>query len=118
LVDDDKDACELIKMQLESTDRFEVRYTTHPDEAEKLVVDQQSQLVILDINMPQRHGVEVASVLGANPETSAVPLIYLSGMVTPEEVAKIGGDEAPKTLVSKGSPISELISAIDRLISG
>ncbi|MEN8191090.1 MAG: response regulator [Thermodesulfobacteriota bacterium] len=118
LVDDDQDACELIKLQLESTERFQVSYTTQPGEAEKLVADQKSDLVILDINMPDRHGVEIASILSAKPETASLPILYLSGMVSPEEVLKFGGDEAHRTLISKGSPITELIGAIDRLIAG
>ncbi|MBU0946999.1 MAG: response regulator [Proteobacteria bacterium] len=115
LIDDDKDACELLKMQLEDTGRIDVTYTTNSDEALAVILRELPDLAILDINMPGIHGVEIASSLAREPSTSAIPILYLSGMVTPTEARDLAKGEGESLLISKGSPVKELIAAIDNL---
>ncbi len=115
LIDDDPDACELLKMQLEDTGRMGVTYTTNSDEALAIIRKELPDLAILDINMPGIHGVEIGSTLAAEPITSAIPILYLSGMVTPNEAKDLGKGQGESLLISKGSPVEELIAAIDSL---
>jgi CheY-like chemotaxis protein len=115
LIDDDQDACDLLKMQLEDTGRMNVIYNTSSEEALTVIRRELPDIVILDINMPGTHGVEIGSMLADNTATSAIPILYLSGMVTPEEAEDMGTGENTPTLISKGSPIEELICAIDAL---
>jgi CheY-like chemotaxis protein len=116
LIDDDEDLCDLLKMELEACGRFQVTTSTQSESALALIKTELPDLAILDINMPETHGVEVASSLAQDPQTAAIPVLYLTGMVTPEEVDQIGGGHTLRTLISKQSPISELITAIDSLI--
>lgn len=117
LIDDDQDACELLKMQLENTGRMSVNYSTNGDEALAVISQELPDIAILDINIPGTHGVTIASSLADNAATSKIPILYLSGMVNPTEAHDMGkGDDAPP-LMSKGSPIEELIAAIDALIT-
>ena len=115
LIDDDADACELLKMQLEDTGRMEVCYTTQGEEALELIRKELPDVAILDINIPGTHGVEIASALAAEPATAAIPILYLSGMVTPGEAHHLAEGEGQPSLISKGSPVEELIAAIDNL---
>lgn len=115
LIDDDPDACELLKMQLEDTGRMEVTYTTRSNEALAVIRRERPDLAILDINMPGIHGVEIGSTLATEPATSAIPILYLSGMVTPSEAKDLVKGEGKSPLISKGSPVEELIAAIDNL---
>jgi len=115
LIDDDRDACELLKMQLESTDRMSVNYSTNGDEALAIISRELPDIAILDINMPGTHGVKIGSSLTENAATSEIPILYLSGMVTPNEAHDMGKGEDTPPLISKGSPIEELIAAIDNL---
>jgi CheY-like chemotaxis protein len=115
LIDDDQDVCELLKMQLENTGRMSVSYTTNGDEAFAVIARELPDIAILDINMPGTHGVKIGSNLSEYAATSTIPILYLSGMVSPSEAQDIGnGDDTPP-LISKGSPIEELIAAIDKL---
>ncbi len=115
LIDDDQDACELLKMQLENTGRMSVNYSTNGDEALAVISQELPDIAILDINIPGTHGVTIASSLADNAATSKIPILYLSGMVNPAEAHDMGkGDDTPP-LISKGSPIEELIAAIDTL---
>jgi len=115
LIDDDQDACELLKMQLENTGRMSVNYHTNGTEALDIIKKDLPDIAILDINMPGTHGVEIGSTLSANESTANIPVLYLSGMVTPSEAQDLGVSEETPPLISKGSPIEELIAAIDDL---
>ncbi len=115
LIDDDQDACDLLKMQLENTGRMHVLYSTDSEEAVAMISRELPDIAILDINMPGIHGVELSSMLAADESTAAIPILYLSGMVTPDEAEGMVKGENRPSLISKGSPVEELIAAIDRL---
>ena len=115
LIDDDQDACELLKMQLEGTGRMQVTYSTNSDNALAIIGEKHPDIAILDINMPGTHGVKIAESLAANPATANIPVLYLSGMVTPGEVQDLAQGKEQPPLISKGSPEEELIAAIDKL---
>ncbi len=115
LIDDDQDACELLKMQLEDTGRMSVIYSTVSEEAMTIIGRELPDIAILDINMPGIHGVKIGSTLAADAKTSEIPILYLSGMVTPDEAQDIVAGEKKPSLISKGSPMEEIIAAIDTL---
>ena len=117
LIDDDQDLCDLLKMQLEASGRFLVTTSSHSESAQALIKTERPDLAILDINMPEIHGVALAASLAHDEQTAAIPIIYLTGMASPEEINHIGGGHSLQTLVSKQSPISELVAAIDSLVS-
>jgi len=117
LVDDDQDLCDLLKMQLEASGRFLVTASSQSESALALIKTERPDLAILDINMPEIHGVELATTLAQDPQTAGIPILYLSGMVSPEEVNQLGGGHSLQTLVSKQSPITELVATIDSLVS-
>jgi len=117
LVDDDQDLCDLLKMQLEASGRFLVTASSQSESALALIKTERPDLAILDINMPEIHGVELATTLAQDPQTAGIPILYLTGMVSPEEVNQLGGGHSLQTLVSKQSPITELVATIDSLVS-
>lgn len=117
LIDDDEDLCDLLTMELETSGRFQVISSTQSETALALIKKERPNLAILDINMPEVHGVELATSLAQEPQTAGIPILYLTGMVSPEEVTRIGGGHSLQTLISKQSPIAELITAIDSLLS-
>ena len=117
LIDDDKDACELLKMQLENSGQMSLIYSTSSDDALPLISKEQPDIAILDINMPGTHGVEIGAALAAEKSTAVIPILYLSGMVTPEEVQDLVKGESKPSIISKGSPVEDLIAAINTITS-
>lgn len=115
LIDDDKDACELLKTQLEDSGHMSLIYSTSSADALPLISKEQPDLAILDINMPGIHGVEIGAALAADRSTAVIPILYLSGMVTPDEVQALAKGESKPSLISKGSPVEDLIAAIDTI---
>ncbi len=117
LIDDDLDACELLKLQLEDGNDISLTFSTNGDDAVPLIKKEQPDIAILDINMPGTHGVEIGAALAAEERTASIPVLYLSGMVTPEEVAALVNDEEKPSIISKGSPVEDLIAAIRSITS-
>lgn len=116
LIDDDLDICELLKLKLEAAGRFQVITSIRSDSAFELIKKEQPAIAILDINMPRMHGVELATLLARDTQTAGIPILYLSGMVSPEEINELGGGHSLTTLISKQSPTAELFAAIDGLL--
>ncbi|MEK6202098.1 MAG: response regulator [Desulfobulbaceae bacterium] len=117
LIDDDEDLCALLTMELEASGRFQVISSSRSETALALIRTERPDLAILDINMPEVHGVELATSLAQEPQTAVIPILYLTGMVSPEEVDRISGGHRLQTLISKQSPRAELLAAIDSLLA-
>jgi len=58
------------------------------EEALSIIEEEKPDLVLLDIIMPGIDGFEVCSRIKKNPETSGIPVIFLSGNDSPEEKLK------------------------------
>ena len=107
LIDDEKDFCFFIKGNLEKEKEFDVITSTESKEAIKLAKKIKPDLILLDIVMPSLSGNEVAEGLAKEPQTKDIPVIFLTAVVTQEEmslepIAKIGGqDFMAKTIGSE-----------------
>jgi CheY-like chemotaxis protein len=117
LIDDDQDLCDLLQIELEALGRFQVITSSDSAAALTLIKDEGPDIVVLDINMPGIHGVELAKALASEPSTREIPILYLTGMADPEEVNRLGGGQAPLNLISKQSPRADLVAALDALLS-
>ena len=73
LIDDDEDLCDLLTMELERSGRFLVTTSTQSETALELIKTERPDLAILDINMPEIHGVELATTLAQDPQTAGIP---------------------------------------------
>ncbi len=63
------------------------------------------RLVLLDVAMPDMDGYQVCRILKSNPETSHVPVIFISAFEEPEEIMKGfeagGADYVTKPFISE-----------------
>lgn len=96
VVDDELDLCQIVKKQLESIGEFEVTFCTNGTEAFELSKQLRPDVILLDVAMPDLSGPKIAKQLADDPETKNIPFIYLTGMVSREEVKEsrnlIGGN--------------------------
>jgi len=78
VVDDDDIIREVAKVALEVVGGWQVSTAESGQEAGRLAVSDQPDLVLLDVMMPALDGPSTAALLRADPATSDVPVIYLT----------------------------------------
>lgn len=118
LVDDEKDFCFFVKGNLENTGEFDVFATTSGKEGIKWVRGEKPDLILLDINMPEMSGGEMAQILFAGHDTKEIPIVFLTALVTKDEVgnasmSNIGGHN----YIAKPISTKELVAAIKDILN-
>jgi DNA-binding response OmpR family regulator len=98
VVDDESDIVNLLKLILE-TEGFQVLTAFGGDEALNLAEVEIPDLVLLDLLMPGKSGLEVCKILKSQPKTKNVPVIVLSalGRNVDRELSTEAGAEAHLT---------------------
>ena len=84
-VDDDPTVLSLLTGLLEPVGAHVVR-CSEPLRALSFLVEYAPDLVMLDVDMPGLNGIELCRVLRNDPRWAAVPILFLTGRVDPENV--------------------------------
>ncbi len=118
LIDDEKDFCFFTGTNLEQTGDYEVMTTTRGREGIDLAREKRPDLILLDINMPEMSGPEVAEILFSDPRTKEIPVIFLTAVITKEEVGsetvgRIGG----RRFIAKPVDVESLSGCIKDVLS-
>ena len=87
---------------------FRVAGTSDPAQAVQMARAERPGVILCDINMPHMKGDEVAYALSQDPGTAAIPLIYLTALVTPEEAGELDAVFGDYPAVSKSASTEEL----------
>lgn len=87
LVDDASANIKVLNAALK--DSYRTKVATNGEKALEIALrDPQPDLILLDIMMPEMDGFEVCSRLKASSETSAIPVIFLTGKTDQQDRAK------------------------------
>jgi len=78
LVDDEPGVLESVKAYLEYDDNFKVQTATNVNEAWELLQQEQPDLVISDVMMPQVDGYQFLKKLREDPRFQTLPVIFLT----------------------------------------
>jgi len=111
VIDDDTAITELLSMLLK-THGFEVITTNSGREGIQLAMDENPNVVLLDLMMPDKDGWEVSKAVR---KFSNVPILILSALNDPSMVASILDTGADDYLV-KPVPSATLVAHINKLI--
>ncbi|MDH5396319.1 MAG: response regulator [Gammaproteobacteria bacterium] len=87
-VEDQPDIQMVAKVALESVGGFEVLICSGGEEALEKVNGFNPQLILLDVMMPGMDGPTTKIELGKRPETSAIPVVFMTAKIQPAEVAE------------------------------
>ncbi len=79
IVDDEPDSRLLLRRRLEAN-RFAVVEAGEGPQALEKAKKEKPALIVLDLKMPGMDGIEVYKKLRGEPETDAVPVIFLTGV--------------------------------------
>ena len=87
-VEDQPDIQMVAKVALESVGGFEVLICSGGEEALEKVNGFNPQLILLDVMMPGMDGPTTKIELGKRPETSTIPVVFMTAKIQPAEVAE------------------------------
>ena len=114
VIDDDSGIGEMLQILLEFND-YQVTVTEKPDEAEKLILEKQIDLVILDMLISGINGTDVCMRLrgNENPKIAEIPILMMSALHEAGEKCKEAG---ASDFIAKPFEIDEMTSAIENLL--
>lgn len=95
VVDDDPDLCDLVSFKLEQS-RYQVRRATSVAEAMQEVAAAKPDVVLLDIMMPGRSGLDALAQWRAEPPTADLPVILLTARAQEYDIDRgfeLGADD-------------------------
>ena len=115
VIDDEEDFCEFVKWSLEDTGIFEVLVSTDGPSGLALARNEQPELILLDIKMPQMNGAEAADRLLHDDQTRDIPIAFITGLLQKEEVDKRRGYIHGFPFITKPVTKDELVQQVDAL---
>jgi len=114
IIDDELGFSEMVKLNLESTNRFDVKIEIDSSNALFTARQYLPDLILLDVIMAKMEGPDVASAMRKDPTLREVPTIFLTATVTEKEVDEGNGIIGGHPFVAKPSSLETLLDAIDR----
>ena len=109
VVDDEEDILELVRYNLEK-EKFHVTCSTSGEEALQKLKKETFDLILLDLMLPGRDGLDTCRVLKSSQETSNIPVVMITAKAEDTDVVlglELGADDYmvkpfdPKELVAR-----------------
>ncbi|MEI6520158.1 MAG: response regulator [bacterium] len=116
MIDDNQMICDFIKLKLENTGKFIVNYSCDGNEACRMITKEMPDIVLLDINMPNIDGPDVATIIRESPAIKHIPILYLSSLITRDDVIRNQGVIKNRNVASKSMTIDEIITRIMEIV--
>jgi CheY-like chemotaxis protein len=111
-VDDQSRNTRLVKLYLEQTNDYVVREENDARAALATAEEFQPHLILLDVMMPGMDGGELAACFKASPTLKTVPIVFLTAVVTKEEVAAGRGQVGGNSFLAKPIVLTEMAACL------
>lgn len=115
VAEDEKDIRELIAFTLRFAG-FDVLLATNGEEAVQVAEAEIPDLVILDVRMPRMSGYEACRRLKENPQTAALPVVFLSAKGQDSEIQQ-GLESGAEEYILKPFAPDELIQQVRNILN-
>ena len=116
VVDDQASDTQLLKSYLERSDEYLVREENDAQAALSTAEEFQPDLILLDVLMPGMDGAQLAARFEASPKLTAVPIVFLTCVVTKEEVGLCGGRIGKYPFLAKPIALPEVAACVKRYL--
>ena len=100
IVDDDVNIQEIYRIKFES-EGFETLAALNGEDGLVLIRSRHPDIILLDLQMPVKDGVEVLESLKRDPELSRIPVVVLSNQDNQESFRRIGELDATRFYLVK-----------------
>ncbi len=115
VVDDAEADLQLIRSMLESG-RHDVIACREPREVEQKIQEDQPDVVLLDIVMPERSGYDVLRKLKRNPATKKIPVCLVSSKSEESDIFW-GKSQGADEYLPKPFKKADLLAVVDRMVA-
>ena len=112
IVDDEVSITKLLKYALERSGRYEVHCENEGANIFPAIRSFLPDIIILDVNLPDAQGGDISASLQEDPTLQKIPVIFLTGMISQEEVQS-GLTIAGRPAVAKPVNFEVLIQCIE-----
>jgi CheY-like chemotaxis protein len=112
IVDNDAQFADRVRLLLEATGNYIACAVNDPRRALETARSFKPDLVVVDLIMPQADGLEVAAQLEADWVLHAVPIVFMTALITPEE-ARDGRRTNGHRIVPKPTRGFDLIKVVE-----
>ena len=117
IVDDQESICSLVKASLENLwPTLKVVTCADSTRAMEKVKSLLPNLVILDVQMPEISGPDIAQAMKEHPDAKSIPIIFLTGILTPEEARGRADRVGRDIFIAKPINFGELTAAVEKYI--
>ncbi len=113
VVDDEPALTRMVKLVLEKTGKYEVRTENEGTKAIPAAREFEPDLIFLDVMMPDMGGDEVSSLLKEDEKLSKIPFIFMTAIVTRDEVEATGSNIGGNEFIAKPVKPDELLATIE-----
>jgi len=114
VVDDQSRDTRLMKLYLEQTNDYVVREENDPASALSTAEVFKPHLILLDVMMPGMDGGELAARFQASPGLKAVPIVFLTAVITKEEAAASDGRRGGYPFLAKPVVLSQVVDCLKK----
>ena len=111
IIEDEEILAKILKEKLEK-EKFEVGIAVNGEEAMPLIERFQPDIIILDLILPRKSGLDVLRELKARSDLKPIPVIVLSNLGDDENIKEALQLGAEDYLVKTQHPINEVIEKI------
>jgi|SRR5579859_1600235 len=116
LVIDDDDNIRMLTRMLFEFEGYQVLSAPNAEIGLTMAATQLPHIILLDIAMPHRNGMDVYLHLRDNPLTASIPVLVFSAALTREEVQAWRSMPSVVDVIAKPFDTYELTTRIDRLL--
>ncbi len=114
IVDDDEAVLDFLQAKLGGA--YDVITTNAPDHVLALARQHAPELIVCDVDMPDMDGGDVSAALWADDETRSIPVLFLTALASPPEIASSRGQIGGRAAISKRTPPAELVKRIREMV--
>lgn len=115
VIDDDASVAPFLAAKLGA--HFQVAATTDPADAVAAALRERPDVILCDINMPGCNGDEVAFLLSQDDVAGRIPLVYLTGLLSPKMSGEIGEQFGDHPAVSKQADTRQLLETLRSVLA-
>lgn len=117
IVDDEVSFTRMLKANLERTGLYSVTTENDPMAALEAAKSFQPDVMFLDVMMPGMEGGELAALMREDKTLAAVPIVFMTAIVTKEETGDTIGEIGGNMFLAKPVKLQDVLDAIQKVTS-